>query len=248
MDTQEARIYIAVLITVIVLGVIIGYFAVSVIRQQRKNSELQKLNAFAEITAMENERARIAADLHDDLGPILSVVKFRVDHADALNDEQANELKTASFQLDEIIARLRIVSNDLMPTVLQRKGLIPALEEFIDQARQVNTTQIIFERPECLNIPTEKMVHIYRILQESVHNCLKHANASRLEILFSVMPGLLRIRCRDNGSGFDKAAEPVQRSGIGMHSLQNRTAILDGSFTIESVQGKGTILIFEIPL
>ena len=123
MDAQEARIYMAVIITVVVLGIIIGYFAISVIRQQRRNMELQKANALAEISAMERERARIAIDLHDDVGPVLSVIKFRVDNANVSDAEEQEELKKASAQLDEVIARMREVSNNLMPSVLQRKGL-----------------------------------------------------------------------------------------------------------------------------
>ena len=76
MDARETKIYIAIIITAVVLGLIILYFALSIVRQQRRNISLQKALILAEIATLEKERSRIAADLHDDLGPVLSVIKF----------------------------------------------------------------------------------------------------------------------------------------------------------------------------
>src|SRR5438477_5729337 len=113
--------------------------------QQRRNLELQKANALAEISAMEKERARIAADLHDALGPVLSVIKFRVDHVELLDKEEKAELAKASKQLDELIGHMREVANNLMPSALQRKGLIAAVEEFIQNVGKTNGLEIHFD-------------------------------------------------------------------------------------------------------
>ena len=78
MDAKETSFYTAVLIVSIILGIIIGYFIVSIIRQQRRNIALYRQSVLAEITAMEKERARIAADLHDELGPMLSAIKLKI--------------------------------------------------------------------------------------------------------------------------------------------------------------------------
>lgn len=247
MDTQEARIYTAVIITVIVLGVIIGYFALSMIRQQRRNLELQKANALAEITAMEKERARIAADLHDDLGPVLSVVKFRVDNVELADPEETAELQKASQQLDELIAGLRAIANNLMPTALARKGLLGAVEEFVSNVHDSSDLEITLSVPENLAVGEDKSINIYRVIQELVHNCLKHAQATKMIIEITEKKGVLLLQCQDNGKGFDAGAVSGS-SGIGLRSIRNRTEIMGGKMTLESKPGKGTRFNVEIPV
>lgn len=238
----------AVIITAVVLGIIIGYFAISVIRQQRRNLELQKANALAEISAMERERARIAADLHDDLGPVLSVIKFRVDHVQPVNSDEKAELDKASQQLDEVIARMREVANNLMPSVLQRKGLIAAIEEFMSNAERISGMHLRFDCFDLPGLSEEQSIHIYRIVQECVHNCLKHSGASQSDVSISSDGGVLRIRYRDNGKGFVPDEVKITGSGLGLLSLLNRTSIMGGIMRHESKPGKGTILLFEIPI
>lgn len=248
MDTQETRIYVAIIITVVVLGIIIGYFALSVIRQQRRNLELQKANALAEISAMERERARIAADLHDDLGPVLSVVKFRVDHVELVDKEEKEELAKASEQLDELITRMREVANNLMPSALHRKGLICAVEEFISNASDSSGLSIHFSGVGQLSISEDKSINVYRVIQEVVHNCLKHSGGTRLGISIEEHNGYIRILCRDNGKGFDYARLSKESEGIGLRSIRNRTEIMGGSLVVESKPGRGTAFLFEIPI
>lgn len=248
MDAQEARIYVAIIITVIVLGIIIGFFAVSMIRHQRRNLELQKANILAEISAMEKERSRIAADLHDELGPVLSVVKFQVDYAVQSDKVEAEQLEKASVQLDEIIERLRGIANNLMPSALQRKGLIVAVEEYISKIEGTGKMRIEFERPEQIALPEHTSIHVYRTLQEVIHNCVKHADAGKMEIQIERKKGQLRILCRDNGSGFDYERMQREGKGLGLVSLKNRTEILGGKMTVESKKGRGTAFLFEIPI
>ena len=248
MDTQEARIYIAIIITVIVLGIIIGYFAVSVIRQQRRNLELQKANALAEIAAREKERARNAADLHDELGPLLSVVRFQLDHVELVNRDEKEQLTNASKHLDGLIERMRDVANNLMPSALVRKGLIGAVEEFASNAEATSTMKISVTGDKDFNVEEGKSINIYRVIQELVHNCLKHAQATKMEIEMEMNNGFLKILCRDNGKGFDPIHVSKTSEGIGLRSIRNRIDIMDGSLVIETQPGNGTAFLFEIPI
>jgi signal transduction histidine kinase len=249
MDPEETRIFTAIITAVGVIGVIIGYFAVSIIRQQRRNMELQKANALAEISAMEKERERIAADLHDDLGPLMSVVKFRVDHvAEGLEGEGRNELTKASNQLDDLVSRLREVANNLMPSVLKRKGLFSAIEEYITGVERTSKLRVQLDDLTKSKMDELMTIHIYRIIQEIIHNCLKHSSASLLNISFEDNDGKLTIRTQDNGKGFDTNKINRDSKGIGMRSLNNRCAMLGGSMIVDSKPDKGTIFLFEIPL
>lgn len=242
MDTPETKIYLAVIITALVLGIIIIYFTVSVIRQQRRNFALQKKLIIAEIDTLEKERARTAADLHDELGPLLSVIKFRVDDAKEGNPE----LDKASEHLDDMIIRIREIANNLMPVALQRKGLIIAIKEYISNAERSGALKIQFSYEASLSLPPEKSIHIYRVIQETIHNCIKHADATLLIIELKKQNDHLQVFCKDNGKGFDTTKQ--NSSGMGLSSIRNRTQIMGGSTIIESKPGIGTAIIFDIPL
>lgn len=248
MDAQEAKIYLAVIISVAFVAVILSYLAILIIRQQRKNLELQKIAALAEITSMEKERARIASDLHDELGPTLSVIKFRIDGIANLHDKANEDLVVASSQMDEVIEKIRSISNNLLPVVLQRKGPITAIETFIEQLNLKGNLQINVKYPSDLNINEDYGIQIYRIVLEAINNCLKYAAATNMQIIFKEENRILKLICQDNGKGMELPIHFQQNAGRGLVSLQNRTALMEGIFTIESELGKGTLLTFEIPL
>src|SRR5688500_2056178 len=118
MDQQETSLLTAVVIAAVALGIIIFAFFLSIIRQQRRNLALQKMNMMAEINAMERERARIANDLHDDLSPVLSVIKFQVISLKVTEEKDQQQVQHAAAHLDSMIHRLREISNNLMPNTL----------------------------------------------------------------------------------------------------------------------------------
>jgi len=144
MDASETSFYTAVLIASIVLLLIVGYFIVTIIRQQKRNKELYKSKILAEIATLEKERRRIAADLHDELGPVLSSVKLRMNCLDIESEEDKEELEKINRHVDDIIKRMRDISNDLMPSVLARKGLVAAMEEFIENISKPDKLKIYF--------------------------------------------------------------------------------------------------------
>jgi signal transduction histidine kinase len=240
MDPQEANIYLAVIIAVVLMAFIFSYFAFLLIKQQRRNLELQKTAAFAEITSMEKERARIAADLHDDLGPILSTIKFRVDNG--------VELNKASNQLDEVIVRLREIAHDLLPAILQRNGPIAAIEDFIHRLEPLDELKIDLEYPTSIFIEEDKGIQLYRIVLEAINNCMKYANATKMQIIFREKNDLLQLICQDNGVGMDSLNQFQQYAGRGLISIKNRTELMGGKLSIESEKGKGTILMVTIPV
>ncbi len=132
MHTTETKIYTTILIAAGVLGIILVYFVINIIRQQRKNLIFQKGKIQAEITTLENERRRIASDLHDDLGPLLSAVKLQINSVEVPDEEDRELIERSGMYIDNILSRIREISNNLMPQALSRKGLIIALQEFID--------------------------------------------------------------------------------------------------------------------
>src|SRR5215213_3142722 len=247
MDAQERSFYTAVLIICSVLGIIITYFVISIIRQHRRSLKLYKQNIQMEITTLEKERTRMAADLHDEVGPILSAVKLRLNSLDIHNEVDAQEVQTTNEQIDKLLRRMREISFDLMPTSLIRKGLPAALNEFIEYCNKSNELNIRFQY-EDVALTQQQAINLYRIIQEIIHNTIKHAKASEIIIELRRDKNTIVLATKDNGIGFNYDTKSKEASGQGLRNLLSRTEIIGGKMFFESGKGKGTTYIFEIPI
>lgn len=243
MDAQETRIFTAVLITAVVFGGIVLFFIISVIRQQRRNLDLHKQNILAEITATERDRARIARDLHDELGPILSSVKLRINIFEFTDADDKVQIEKINDGIDTAVTRIREISHDLMPLDLLRTGLVGAIKEYVNGISN-DILNITFRCSGDIELSEQASVNIYRIIQEIIHNTIKHAQATHLSIAFIKEKGRLIITVKDNGIGFEQ--KEIQ-GGLGLKSLHSRAKLLNGKIFLESKKGTGTEFIFEIP-
>lgn len=248
MDTKETTIYRAALIAAAVIGTIILYFIIFIFRQQRKHRLLYKAKIEAEITTLEKERERIAADLHDDLGPILSAAKFKIAGISTPTGEDVKLAAESLGFIDTILGRIRFIANDLMPNTLLRDGPVSAIEEFIYQMSLNSTLKISFQQRNVPPIPQSQAIHIYRILQEIIHNTVKHANAKRLTIKLFRSGNNLVIATADDGRGFKYDTAGKEQYGRGLSNLQSRTEILSGEMHLRSRPRKGTSYTIEIPI
>ncbi len=245
MDAQETRIYTAVIITIIVFGGIVAYFVMSILRQQRKNLDLHKENILAEITAIERDRGRIAHDLHDELGPILSFIKLKVNIFELTDSDDKIQLEKVNDSIDKVVTRIREISYDLMPAVLLTDGLASALTEFINTIDR-EILQIDFTFPDTIKLPEDVSINLYRIVQEVILNTVKHAKASHLDIFFKGEINKIIISLKDNGIGFDPKKN-LNKRGLGLKSLYSRAKFMDGKIFLNSTKKSGTEIIFEIP-
>jgi signal transduction histidine kinase len=248
MDTQEKDLYNSLLIVVIVMGIVLVYFIFTIVRYQRRSLRLHKDKIRAEIDTLENERRRIASDLHDELGPILSAVKLQINNLESENEGDKLLIDKSSQYIDTIINKLREISNNLMPNTLLRKGLAKAIQEFIDGNSHAYKLSIKFVCENDLNLNQDKEINIYRVVQEIVHNTVKHAKASLLIIRIAVENNHLILSTADNGLGFDYFNQAKENTGLGLRNLQSRAEIMGGEITCISEPGKGTNYTLEIPL
>lgn len=248
MDTQEKELYNSILMAVAVLAAIILYFVISIVRQQRRYRKLAQQKINAEITTLENERRRIAADLHDEVGPLLSAVKLQINHIEAADEDEQALIEKSSSHIDDIIRKMREISNDLLPNVLVRKGLAPAIKDFIGKLKAATSVQIDFQHNDPLRFDTATEVNMYRIVQEIIHNSIKHSQAKNLHIRLHMAEKLVRLSTEDDGVGFDYNEMRKTKGGLGLLNLQSRTDVMGGDFSFESGKGKGTKYLFEIPL
>ena len=245
---MENKILDITLLFSLIIAIIIIYFFVSIIRYHRRYMRLQREKIFAEITIQENERKRIANDLHDSLGPLLSAVKLNIGSVDVHHPEDQAVLEKTGKYLDEIIGSMRQISYDLLPNTLERKGLIEAIREFVNQVNLKKTINIQLYVVKEIQVPKEKEIHIFRMIQEIVHNTLKHAKATNLQIGLSEENGHLLFLTKDDGKGFDKDKALAGATGLGLRSLESRCEILNGILSLESAPGAGTNYFIKIPV
>lgn len=250
MNEREVKIYTAVLIASIILGVLIIFFIYSIIVQQRRVLRLNRQKVLAEISALEKERARVAHDLHDEIGPRLSAIKMRINSFDLVEEEDQVELTTINNQVDEMLKQVREISFGLMPSSLLRKGLVTAIAEFSDNFNKgTSPMKIIFHSVGSEKPADEISVHIYRIVQEAVQNALKYSQASKIDIVadFSA-ERILNLKISDDGIGFDQRTTVKESTGFGLRSLLSRTELVGGKMYLETEPGKGVKYEFIIPL
>ena len=232
------KLFYTVIVTSLLIAIIIIYFVISILRYHRRYIRLQKERIHAEITMQEMERKRIANDLHDSLGPLLSTAKLYIHSISVSSDEDKQLLDRAGTYIDETITGLREISYNLVPGSLSRNGLTEALKEYINRlntARVLNI-ELIIDGP--ISVAKENEVHLFRIIQEIIHNTVKHAKATNLQLKFTRDEGDQLIVITDDGIGFDPAG--IRKSGgLGLKSIESRCEMLNASMQLISAKGKG---------
>jgi two-component system NarL family sensor kinase len=223
--------------------------------QQQRIIELEKekqlLATMSVLQGQVEERSRLAKDLHDGLGGILSSAKYSftiMKENLIISPENANAFDKSLAMLDKSISELRRVAHNLMPEALMQFGLDTALKDFCNTINQGGAIQLVYQSFEMdeNSISKNSSSAIYRIIQELVNNILKHANAQTALVQLIRKNNALSITVEDNGKGFDKTI--LQNSdGIGYLNLQNRVTYLSGTIDILSATGNGTSVHIEIP-
>lgn len=200
------------------------------------------------ITGQEAERERIAKDLHDSLGGLLSTVKL---HFDAIQtrDEHISDLKEyrkAYTLLDDACNEVRNISNNLQPDALLSLGVVPAISDLVNRFQSDETPQIDFQHFEVTDrLGQSTSLNIYRIVQELLTNSLKHANASHILIQLDQKEDELMITVEDDGSGYSPDAVD---KGMGTGNIASRVNFLKGDLNIHSVTNEGTSILITVPL
>jgi signal transduction histidine kinase len=226
----------------------------ALLKQQRiadLEKEQQLLATEAVLRGQVEERSRLAKDLHDGLGSILSGTKyFFTNMKDNLiiSPETAAAFERGMGMLDKSIHEMRRVAHNMMPEALIKFGLDSALRDFcqsIDQSGAIQLTYLSYDINES-TIPEARAAAVYRIVQELVNNILKHAEARTALVQVIRKEIALSIAVEDDGKGFDISALP-DSEGIGYLNLKNRVAWLNGTIDIQSEAGKGTSVNIEIP-
>ncbi|MFT3979801.1 MAG: histidine kinase [Ferruginibacter sp.] len=244
---MNEELFNVILISAIIIALIIVFFIISIMREHKKVLKWQQARIAAEINTLENERKRIADDLHDELGPLLSAIKLQINHLEPTTETETAVLERSSDQIDSIIQRFREISYDLLPNTLVRKGLVKATEEFISKLKPLHPVNITFDYCDFTLLP-EREINLYRILQEIIHNTVKHARATILNISIQKNSKILLLKTKDDGIGFNYSEKTQIARGLGLLSIHSRVELLGGELLVITQPGTGTIFEIEMPL
>ncbi len=220
--------------------------------QQQRIRELEKDKQLVAVDSMlqgqEEERSRLAKDLHDGLGGLLSGVKFSLSNMKdnlIITPDNMTVFERSLDMIDTAIKELRRVAHNMMPELLTKFGLDEALKEYCNT---VNATNLLSVKYQSIGmdsrIEKSSEIIIYRIIQELLNNIMKHASATAVMVQLVKEEGRFSIIVEDNGKGFDTAILKNNK-GAGLTSIQSRVDYLKGRLDIHSEAGKGTLVNIE---
>ncbi len=231
-----------------------SYYRRHRLRQQAKMQHeiirQQELATHAVIEAEERERKRIARDLHDGVGQLMSAAKMNLSmigsELDFPDIQQRQSFEKAIALVDEGCREVRSVSHNIMPNALLKSGLSTAIREFINKIDQRIIKVHLYTEGLSERIDGNTEPVLYRIIQECVNNAIKHAAASQLDISVIKDDEGISLTIEDNGKGFDTGSL-IHTPGIGIRNIQSRVEYLKGSVEWDSAPGKGTVVMVHVP-
>jgi two-component system, NarL family, sensor kinase len=247
------------LVAVIALAGMGALLAMSYYRRYRLTQEAklqaavmqqQELATKAVLEAEENERKRIAGDLHDTVGQMMSAAKINLSMLEAdlafNTEEQKHAYKKVVALVDESCREVRTVSHNIMPNALLKSGLANGIRDFINHIddRYIKIDLFIDGLHERLDPNVEAV--LYRVVQECVNNVIKHSAANKLDIAIIKDGEGISATLEDNGKGFD-TTDPNKFEGIGLKNIITRIKYLKGSVEWSSAPGKGTLVAMYVP-
>jgi signal transduction histidine kinase len=204
--------------------------------------------------AQEDERRRIARELHDDTAQRLIDLSRRLDDLatvdDILSGAAGERIEQLQLRIEDILQGVRRFSRDLRPTVLDDLGLLPALE---GQLADLDDHGIEWELElsgERRRLPLDVELGLFRIVQEAVNNVKRHSQASQVTISVGFAENQVRIRVQDNGKGFEllgSTSDLAAMGRFGLVGIEERIQLMGGNFVVQSEPGEGTIVDVDVP-
>ena len=213
------------------------------------NSALRRMSLQL-VEVQEQERRALARELHDELGQVLTGLKMVVDRtlAEATGPVRSR-LNEALELINNLVGRVRSMSLELRPQMLDDLGLLVALDWHFKRFTQQTNIRVNFRRGEMPSrLPAMLETAIFRIAQEALTNVARHGRVTEVTVRLWVDSERTGLQVEDNGAGFDADAALASRSSTGLSGMKERAELLGGEFVLESTPGKGTRLTVELPL
>jgi two-component system, NarL family, sensor kinase len=235
------------------------YYQKKKLEQEKKLHEIEKSYQLmlleTALSSEDAERRRIAQDLHDDIGTMLSLTKLSLNQLNKTIDKDDPRieftLSKAQSLVEETIIHVRRITRDLVPTTLEQFGLVAAIDEFIHRLddNQALTFHFEYDANEIPRQSPKVELALYRIMQELVNNAIKHANCDEIEIDLHMDKGKLELQVTDNGKGFDaQTTRENGQGGLGLRNIESRLSVLNGKVHYQKPGVRGSRARVQIPI
>lgn len=216
------------------------------ITELKNNMQIESMQSM--MKGQELERERVAKDLHDSLGGMLSAIKLRFDGLRSEKETNEPEYQNIHDLLDDACQEVRNISNNLQPGALEQLGLIEALNDLVNKYQKGQQAVIHFQHYGVLGsnkLDSFTSLNIYRIIQELLNNSMKHSGASEILVQLHRDNGEMVLMVEDDGKGYNPEAID---EGMGSENVRSRAAFLNADLNIESQEGEGTTTMVTIPI
>jgi len=230
----------------VVLLLVIGFIYYKQTQLRQRNIAMQAI-----IATEESERQRIARDLHDSVSQTMSAAKINLSiigsEISFTNEDQRKRFERAVDMVDDGFKEVRTISHNMMPWALHKAGLAKVISQFISNVENGTISYNFFSKGFDEPFNNQLELILYRVLQESVNNVIKHAAASRVDIALIKDENTVSLTIEDNGKGFD-VNHPDFKAGMGLGNLRSRINFLNGKVEVDSQPGRGVLVSVYIPL
>jgi len=202
------------------------------------------------ISAQDEERARVARELHDSTAQMLAAVMLQLGVAARENESPALDARIATVRdmVADALEEVRSLSHTIHPRVLDDLGLAAALSWLTRQTREQEALDAEAFADDGAPIPRLEATVLYRVAQESLRNAVRHAHAHRVEVWLRRTPPTATLEVVDDGRGFDVRRAEERRPGMGLFSMRERVGLANGTLSVESAPGRGTRVVATVPL
>jgi len=235
--------FLIIILIILCIAFVLVFFYLKLRRKEGIKQQLIE----AVVETEEKERKRIARDLHDGLGPVLSAVNH---YFQAYLDARVDDKKNIQIRLQQVITsaidEVSRISHNISPQVLEYHGLITALDNFIEPLSNNGRIKVSFISDFTERFESKKELTVYRCITELLNNTMKHAEATDVNLDITAKDKVLYVLYSDNGKGFDTHSE--QTGGMGLNNIKNRVETFGGKLSLESSLKKGIKVKIEIPL
>lgn len=233
-------------LTTIIVELIFNYIAhentiYGVVHDITEKKLVQKNIVKAIVETEEKERLNFSKELHDGLGPLLSLIKLYIQWSQRPNSNISPPeiMQKAEKLIDEALAALKEISNKLSPHILLHYGLTSAIQDFVDKLNVTSVLRTTFQTNTHERYDAAIEAALYRAVIECINNTIKHAGASTIHVMLNDSGGQLQLFYKDDGIGFDLTETHGMQKGLGLFNLQNRIQTIGGKTTISSHPGQG---------
>ncbi len=243
MHAQENALFIVLVATSIFVILIITFFFYNMLKNNKHYQSIRTQAYEKELKMLEEERARIAKDLHDSVAGSLSAIKMKLNVSS--DEDLIAQKKNLEDSITTTIKDLKNVSYNLMPTILLNYGLDEAINNLLQKYVGI---AIVYKNYTSIKLSQTKAVQLFRIVEEIIQNTIKHAKCKNLQIVLAKTDKTLRLITKDDGVGMNLSEVNIKGTGLGLQSLQSRAEYLNAKLTMHSEPNKGLEIVIDIPL